>query len=232
MKPALIYFFVCVNALAALAQSGVEKPPLPPGPLIQAVQDLSSWQITYAYGDDKKKGASPSANPTPAPVVVKGTVSMSVPRRVILTRTKPLWVAMVENIDGRKYEEWSDGHVQMFRVDGTTDAGLVPKDSDGTPLLPNFGAMGFPDMEWISDKTYTGVQNVAGHQCLVFTKGSMTAWVDLETRSPLRWQQGEEVRGFLQLAPPTGMIVLPPEVLNLSQALRHDRERQAQPYTP
>ena len=232
MKPALIYFFICVNALAALAQSGDEKPPLPPGPLIRAVQDLSTWQVTYAYGDDKKKEASPSANPTPAPVIVKGTISMAVPRRITLTRTKPLWVAMVDNVDGRKYEEWSDGYVQIFRADGAAEVGLVPKDSDGVPMLPNFGAMGFPDMEWISDKTYSGVQTVGGRQCLVFTNGSMTAWVDVESRFPLRWQQGQEIRGFVQLAPPNGMIVRPPDVHNLSQAVRRDRERQAQPYTP
>jgi hypothetical protein len=94
----------------------------------------------------------------------------------------------------------------------------VPKNMSGVGIIPNFGAIGFPDMTWVSAATYSGVEPIGGHPCLVFKKDDMTAWIDQESRYPVQWQRGGELRTFRQLARPAGTLEPPPEVVKLIQA--------------
>jgi hypothetical protein len=234
MRSTMICLGVCAGLTAAVAQTTggtAAKPPLPGGPLLLKPEALSTWVITYAYPGEDKKAASATGAQRPAPVIpTQSAVSLARPRQITLTYTKPLWRAVVVNIDGRNEMEWSDGKVQIYEADGKSDPGLVPKDMSGRPLLPNYGRIGFPEMDWVSVATYTAVQSVGQHACLVFQKDDMTAWVDQDTRYPVKWQRGEEeIRGFTQLPPPTTPLVLPPEIARLSQAVQKDFERLARP---
>jgi len=79
-------------------------------------------------------------------------------------------------------------------------------------------------MGWISAGTYTGIQKAVGRDCIVFQKDDMTAWVDEDTRYPVKWQRGGEIRTFAQLPPPAAPLVLPPEVTKLSEAIKREKE--------
>jgi hypothetical protein len=57
----------------------------------------------------------------------------------------------------------------------------------------------------------------------------MTAWVDSETRYPVKWQRGGETRNFTELPAPDGLLKLPPEVSDLFQGAKRDREKLKQP---
>lgn len=204
-----------IGVMPAQTNAPLEKPPLPSGRLLNKPADFSCWQMDYVYDSDQKKPAVSNALPSG---VRPGVISNAPPRQVVLTLTKPLWHAAVLTLDKQRIDEWSDGVVPYFRADGIPGAMQVPVNTGGGAILPNYGAIGFPDMGWVSAASYAGVQAIKGHMCLVFEKDDMTAWINLETRDPVQWRRGGETRTFTQLAKPAGMLELPPDVANLSEA--------------
>jgi hypothetical protein len=223
----MIFLVICASVAVALAQTGGEanKPPLPAGPLIRRPLDFSAWVITYLYPGETPKSVAVAASEHRSPASAQlGLFFSASPRSVTLTYTNPFWHGAAENIDGCKVQQWSDGKNQYFEAVGIPGAQTVPTNQAGIPLIPNYGAPGFPDMDWISADTYTGIQSVGGHDCIVYHKDEMTAWIDQVTRYPVKWEKGGEVRSFSQLPPPSAVLVLPPEVLKISQALKRQNE--------
>jgi len=210
----LIALGLCLNLVST--GTGQEQQSLPAGWSPRPPSASSAWLIAYSYGGEN--GAQP--------VQSQGSFSFAAPRQVTVIHVKPLWEAIAENIDGRKLEQWSDGVVRIFKADGNANADLVSKDTLGY-LLPDYGD--FPDMAWVSAATYCGVQNVGKQRCFIFKKEGMTAWIDQESRYPVKWQRGMEVRTFLQVPMPSAPVVLPPEVLRLLQSVRQDAERLQRP---
>jgi len=232
----LIAAFLAVLAVASPADQSllaagpaVAPTPLPDGPLLNAGGDFSAWQITYSYASDKPSATGkPPPAPTPTP---PGNISFLPPRTVTLVRTKPLWHAVAIDIAGGKMDQWCDGSVRFFVENGIPPE-LPPVGGPFDKKFPNFSAMGFPDLDWISPSTYLGTQTLDTNKCMVFSKGDMKAWIDLKTRFPVRWQQGGETRAFRQLPPPDGMLTLPPDISKISDALKKDAALLHRPVLP
>lgn len=201
------------------ADPAVEQAPLPGGPLLNAGDDFSAWQITYSYASDKPSATGkPSPPPIPAPL-----------RTLTLTRTKPFWHAEAIDISGGKMDQWCNGALRLVVV-GDRPPGLPPSGANFAAKFPNFSAISFPDMDWISPSTYVGMQLLGLNKCMVFSKGDMKAWIDLETRFPVSWQLGStETRTFRQLPPPDGMLTLPPDVSKVFASLNHDLDLMRRP---
>lgn len=205
---------------SAMADPAVVPTPLPNGPLVDQGGAFSAWQITYSYDSDKP-AAGGKAPPVPE-AAGHSRVSALSPRTLTLTRTKPLWHAVTVDTTGGKVEQWCDGSVR-FLVEGGRPPSLPPSGGLFDAKFPNFSAKYFPDMDWISASTYLGTQTMNSRPCLLFGKGDMKAWIDLETRFPVRWQRGDaETRTFRQLPTPADMLTLPPDVLKASTQIKHD----------
>jgi hypothetical protein len=209
----------CLGDPSAQAQ---DFPPLPSGPLLQKMADYSAVQITYSYPEAPAKPApggwgppGPDRSPT-SPI-----------RQLTLTRTKPIWHALRIDIYGNTMGEWYTGRHDFYEAVGFPE----PLLHDPSPSqinaqgLPDFRRVDFPDMDWVSSQTYAGVESVGGRQCLIFKKNNMTAWIDLESRLPVQWQQGGEIRTFQQLPPPTEPLVLPPKIAKIAAALNYDHDK-------
>jgi hypothetical protein len=203
---------------------------LPPeGPLPHRPPDHSAWRISYEYPEDKlqkKPGASSPALP-PAPA---NSMSMAKPRQITLTFDRPLWHAVIANVDGRTNDEWSDGAIQYVKPDGNLGVMVVPPVNPGTDhyLVPNFGKDPFSDMAWASRGTYTGTEAVEGHKCFVFKKDDMTAWIDAVSLYPVQWQRGDEMRKYLSLPDPGG-LTLPTEFQKVAQDYQRYRKMTTRP---
>jgi len=197
---------LCLGDLRA--QTG-EPPPLPPGPLLQKMADYSAMKITYSYPQEQEKAIATDKSP-PGPTLF----SLTPIRQLTLTRTKPIWHAVRVDVYGNNLGQWYDGHNSYCEVVGISEP-AVNNPAQGQTYsagMPDLNQTDFPDMGWISPQTYTGVETMVGHKCLVFKKNDMTAWIDLESRLPVQWQRGKETRTFQQLPPPTALLALPPKI--------------------
>lgn len=207
---------VCFVTAAASAQTPI--PPLPSGPLLLQPADFSAWQITYQYPHESQQpAAAPGAHAPGSPPLSQGALyAISPARQVTLTITRPAWHAAITDTAGRKIDEWFDGLLVTFQAGGKPDAMRVPM-SWRHPLLPNYGAVPFSDMEWISPATYAGLVKVNGRPAIFFKNDTTTAWIDLETRYPIAWERGGEKRTYKPLAPPVAMLTLPDSVIKASE---------------
>ena len=219
------------HILSAMGQSApaAAVAPLPSGPLLRQATNFSAWQINYRYPGDPEK---PGAAAAPSGPAASNSVSFAAPRRITIIRTYPVWRAVFQNVDGALVDEWSDGRMQYFQTSEQAPGQLMTRDGSGVPTFPDFSKKGFPDMDWISASTYAGAQMIGSRKCLVFKKDDMIAWTDLQSRYPVRWQHGEEVREFVELASPVAVLQLPPKIQAVADAVKHDAEKLSQPPPP
>jgi hypothetical protein len=201
---------------------------LPPGPLLASPPAFSQWVITFSYADEQtSKPTGTSGPPLPAYLKLR-------PRTVTTTKTKDLIHENIVVISGPMQDKWYVGNTQYWKIADEPDwyvnnpvaAGETPGESY-TPLPKS----GFRDLEWVSEKTYTGTENHAGKQCLVFksnkTSGNHTlsfvAYVDLKTRLPVEAQISGETRAYQFLNGPTTMQTLPDDLA--AQITRGEKAR-------
>jgi hypothetical protein len=188
--------------------------PLPPGPIVIPAPDFASWQITYDYGSDKTgQGSTTSSADDPA------NSPTGLPKMITMTRTRPLWHAVLVDMAGNKKETWYDGTTR-FQVVGSQ---VIPSNAMSTHSMAFKDYFGgdadFPDIAWVSADNYLGTQK--GTVYWVFREGPDGAmvWIDSSTHYPARWQQGTEVRTFQFLSPPTSSLVLPSNVAKMAQTM-------------
>ena len=199
---------------------------LPDGPLLSKSPALSAWQIDYSYASDKQAAQKPAPTPavSNAPPLIQ-SLSVLPPRTLILTRTKPIWHAVLVDISGGKAEQWFDGSARYFLQKGYTP--FITSNSESR--FPDFTTIDFPDMNWVSASTFVGTEVMDAHPCLVFSKGDMKAWIDTQSRFPVRWQRKEETRKFRELPAPSDILTLPEELVPLSRAVKQADVRRHTP---
>jgi hypothetical protein len=223
--------FAAMTILAAVSgenrslvadDSGGGETPLPDGPLLNVAPDFSTWQITFSYASDKPSAAG-KAPPAPLPPP-PGILSTLPPRTITVIRTKPLWHAEIIDTAGWKMDQWDDGASRYYIASGSPPR-FVPNGYGSDPKFTDFTTASFPNMDWISAATYVGTAPMDSHKCMVFSKGDMKAWIDLETRFPVRWQRTDaETRTFRRLSPPDDKLILPSSISKISAAIQHDRD--------
>lgn len=218
----LIYYLVWISTLLSADAKPIsvedEIPPLPSGPILKRLPDMSSWQITYVYPEDKDKQKTESLT-TPVQKVDKGSLpDFLPPRKIVVTKTNPIWSAVCIDVEGRKIEEWSPGNGRFVDLQGTVMPLPEMEGIAGGELtnevncVPSFSGFDFPGMDWISKENYKGIQKVGPRVFYVFQdepKG-LIAWVDAATQFPVRLIKGDEIRTLQLLPPPTQMLTIPP----------------------
>jgi hypothetical protein len=224
MKKTWLVFWM-VSALAGFkaADAQEEQLTLPPDFALGKMPAFSKWQILFSYDDDKP--AAGAAAPAP-----KGVKAAPRARQVTVTRTDPLWHAIVVNTDGTTQECWGEANFLYFRPASGGQPFEFHSDSrvnfgGSSNFITNYAQGDFPDLAWISPKTYIGGQK----GIFVFQesedkrnkgdKGAM-AWVAADTRYPISWKKGNETRVFHILTPPTDQITFPPDIAKMAQQAR------------
>jgi len=211
------FFYPCLGLVALFAQSSAwaaDLPKeLPPGPLLRKGGDRCAWQITFSY------------NPQP-PQATENPYLSAPPRKTTFTRTKAVWRAVTEGMNGKFLELCSDGKNEFIKSSALPAPTFVPTDDKGVrpPFLFDFGSGNYPDLDWISAETFVKIQPLQSRTALVFVNGDTTAWIDAETRFPIRWQRKGETRVFEQLPAPSQAVELPADVARLSADLKKASE--------
>ncbi len=251
--------FIASVILMVFAEQGrcqptLAQPSLPPGPLIaNHMPDYAQWTIDYTYSDAPKPGAD-SALLTQYkklalqdPAIAKAmanphfidALNPARPVHVVITKTGNIRHVERSLERGLKSELWSDAGTRIEQ-----NANMPgPIVSMGNSVTQNE----FPEFNWVSKESFTGIDTGNGHQCLVFKSQVDTlelahpgsggsgvtvpaiAYIDLKTRYPISLQFGVETRQFTYLAPPTAQLVLPDECAAAVKATE-DRIQKATPH--
>lgn len=196
------------------------KTPLPPGPILATPPDFAKWQIlfTYAPASASGNGGSSADSFTPPPA---GSL---LPKSVTVTRTKPLWEAVL--VDGRDQVTTCifDGFVSFLQSPGNVAAPITDPVHTPLPRMLDLSHRNFLDMDWVSTSTYLGTEKSTSY--LVFQEGpaGTMVWIDGSTHLPVRWQRGDQVRTYQFLSAPEQPLQLPEDIAKLSLQWRHIRD--------
>src|ERR1700722_14084883 len=157
MKKTWLIFWI-VSALAGFqaADAQEEQITLPPDFALGKMPAFSKWQILFSYDEDKPAGGAV----VPAVMGVKPALRA---RQVTVTRTDSLWHAIVVNTDGSTQECWGEGEFVYFRPDPRNQPLEFHDDrrvdfGGSSRFAISYDQGDFPDLAWVSPKTYIGGQ--------------------------------------------------------------------------
>jgi hypothetical protein len=171
--------FCCALLTLASATFGQDSPgtppPLPSGPLLKRAPDLSTWTVTSQNGAPPKQGQNQNS----------GGDNQQAPqgfRQAVVTKTGKIIDEQLVDALGRKFELW---HVNGMLLTGGESAPVIVPDSAGKDIYTtNFALSDFAGLDWISPRTYAGIQKVMGRDCIIFRGevNSQPAAVQSETK--------------------------------------------------
>jgi hypothetical protein len=240
MKGGIIYALIGLLPLAAaVAQtkpgSDARKVSLPPDFKLAESGEYSTWGIVFSYAGDTTKAASPEVQlPAHSPYSGEsGGFDPGTARELVVTRTGGVRQLQVTGINGKHYEQWSDGQ-RNFWVDSTgavsvirPSSSLLVGETNLNSLLDRylrFSRNIFADTEWVGERTCRGVESVEGLRCWYFTDGNRRAWVGQESRAIVCWQGGGETRHYRRLPDPKEQLKFP---ATIQKALEEGRKHEA-----
>lgn len=214
----------------AFAQNRKSPPPaLPSGRIVNKLGNTEAWRIDFTYA--KKQAGAPREGSQPVARVYEE------PTSAILERKKTNWhVALLEKNTGQRIDYWADGkdvfcqtpespRIRRASVYAPADS----EDNTAAQIIAWMERRQFPNMEWLSKKTYQGTESVHSRDCWVFRKGDMTTWIDRHERVPVQWTQGGQTRIFTRLPSPK-RIRLPPQAMAILRGIKKDREILNRPF--
>lgn len=232
LRTAISSLFVWAAVVSGADLDAIRKEPLPNGPLIKPLPNPAHWQVHISY-------SSRTAEPDPAaPAPANASdAAATLPRSLSVKRFGAWTCAQAVTGDGQKTEAWFQNRTPYLLLADNSPVVLSVSDRDDeTPILPlfNIDSQHFPDTEWVSAKTYLGIQSLSSKECLVFRQtddaASAVVWVDLETRYPIQWKRESETRVFKILTPPDHPLNPPDPIEKTSKVL--NRIQQAASYSP
>lgn len=234
-----------VGNILANDNSGLAMTPLPPGPILLPLADMCAWRILFSYGNGPA-GAGNTANAANAGKLAPGTKGLPQMVSVVQTKPLwHTTIVTMDGKRIECWGEGGDvcylilGAGEKPTVLMKHSTAMVPEltgqlgpngkpttvmkleggDFEGGPgskylFSPGQGSI-FPDMDWLSPQTYVGLQQGA----LVFREqgsGGAEAQIKADTRFPVSWTKGNEVRTFQLLPAPQDTLVLPPDVARVA----------------
>jgi hypothetical protein len=224
MKCLMMGFLSALAMLRAGAQE--EQLSLPPDFALAKAPAFSQWEVTFSFKEETAAatggGAPPAAN------VPAGKNAPIYPKQLTVTRTAPIWHAVLVMTNETTAECWGDGHWAYMVPTPTSSAiALSPHSSTGrydmggySKLICDYDQIDYPDLEWISSQTYIR----SGKGVFIFREKSengATATIAADARTPVTWTNGIETRVFRFLPPPTDMLEFPEGIGKISAELKH-----------
>jgi hypothetical protein len=220
--------------LAADSSSEIVKTPVPSGALINKMPDLSAWKISYIYDSEKKDPVTGKPG-TPPPPPGGSKLQESI-RSITVSRGGDNWVAISEDVKGNRLEQCASGGIPYTsdpRRPGITTMICPSASGQLQPDIKDFSSGSFPDLEWVTPSTYSGVQKFQEVDYLVFAKeDGSKAWVNAKTRFPAMVKTPSVTITFERLPNPSLPLILPEGAKNLIQAMNQDRAIFTKPRHP
>lgn len=201
------------------------KPTPPPPPYLKAAPKMSAWTVQFG----EAQAASQQKSATGSRI-----------RQINVVRTKALRLVVFTCGDGRREELWSNG--TCFVANSAGSATLTGFFMAPESLEEQYQVSDFPEFRWVSKHNYVGTVELEQRPCLVFqgvdfskkladwrvdqpggekpvskpvAEKMMTAWIDAETRLPVQWALGNEVRKVIFTPPPSGMLTVPEKIAEI-----------------
>jgi hypothetical protein len=228
-NPGVLLVFLLVSAIRTWAQSDTQNPVPPDGALLAAAPSFSQWRVTFTYPEElaKKDDGTPTKPETRT-------------RTILTTRSKNIVHEETISAQGIKREDWHVGQMQYALLPGTSQ---WFQGSDKS----TFPANGFRDLDWITEESYAGKANLGDRSCLIFVPAEKrqgqtasgllekldslptVAYIDAQSRLPVRVREDGIQRAYQFLAPPTSMLSLPPDLAQTLKKADDTRARLSQP---
>ena len=219
----LLPFILAVAIGSSVVAQTANNAPFPGGPVLAKTADFAKWTTTTITSVPESGTGGTDASPSSEKADLKKT---------IVTTTKTLPVRLVSTIAANG-EERSIWCLEPFEV---LTSQHLPKPllfTSPNPIYVDYSRSDFPELEWISEANFVGIQKVGERQELHFRttiapnasaaatakaaghelSGTLCeATVDAKTRLPVSFKQGDEISTYNFEEPPTSVLVPPPEV--------------------
>jgi hypothetical protein len=212
----------------------LQMAPLPTGFSLSRLPAQAKWEILFSYPDDKTPNTKAAGT---AGAADAGSPVMARPRLVTVTRTDPIWHAVMTDTAGATRDSWGDGLYVYLQPPGADSPVPVSTQThvkywSGSMLfLTCYNGADFVETDWISSATYVGKRGNA----FVFRQAGDAGWevsVDASTRLPVLWKQGQVTRTLRVLDTPAEMQELSPTVAKMSADLQHFHQASVAPPRP
>jgi len=215
---------LCVTLSPLPAQSPT-APPEPRAPLLPRMPALASWNVTFQYAGEEKP-ARPDA-----PRRYLG----SVPRSMVVTKTKDVCREQIQLATGKQVERWDFAGTQFHSdEEGTVFLIVPPSEESPDPEYYDRRKSDFPELSWINKDNYLGVEDFQGTPAFHFEMErdgrTFSAFLSVENQRPLSFSDGSATRLYHFNPPPSGQLVPPPAFL--SAYTRHKQAMEALKYRP
>lgn len=218
---------ILVSAPAVMAQSATapSSEPQKAVPVRLRAPEKARWLITLnprksveeASGGDTGEGAETAG----------GKKRLPFQQRTQVTKQGSVIFEQVYFGDGKRHEKWCVGDLQypvIVGAKGDSAVAYTKTSFSSTPdpmLFTDYSASDFPGAEWLSGKSPVGRKKVMGRECLVFSEGDKSAYVDVENLYPLVLQASGQTWVIEFQPTPQGSLSLPP-------AIAKDQEKRAE----
>jgi len=138
-------------------------------------------------------------------------------RKVIVTKTREILHERISNHSGQQRERWVLGRFQYSQFGPKKEFLPFTRRSispEGDPdRYVDYSATDFPGFEWVSPEYFTGIKKANGRECLVYSKGDMTAFVALDNRLPVGLVKDGKQRIYEFQPAPQSVLTPPPAVM-------------------
>jgi len=201
-------------------------------------------KYAYGKGDDpKKKAAADTLPPMGDPSSGKTVSSDPRPRRIMVIKTPEALYEETITLSGDISRRWYFGRFNLEILQLGRNGRVLPLDTHDrqNELVSAYQRHDFSDLGWISASNFRGIQKIGELDCLFFSdevaipqptpppmnpsevhlapvapppKVATYAWIDAQSRLPLKWQRGSEIRSFW-FGPATPIPEMPPEAKHL-----------------
>jgi hypothetical protein len=246
MKRLLIYLFSVTAALSIHAQDPDLTSKLPPGPLIQKrAPGYARWTITQQ--PTKSAGATPLAPKPKTSLTITITKTGNILLQEFLDPTGRSWATWYPNFS-TGYILWPDHKTVMAQGPST----------DGSLTYIDFSHTDFPQFDWLTKESFSGIKSMSGKSCLTFqgqidlssgkvraarfkagagpnsdSSNTVIAYVEVSSRLPVAMQAGTTLSDYEFLAPPSTMLELPQPVRDaIAGRQKSDRSMVRAPIQP
>lgn len=174
-----------------------ETPLLPPPtePVLATLPGLAAWNEIYA----PKKTSSPAENSAASP---KET-SLSLKKVQAEKGASNLHLTRIWSDDSRT-EYWQIKDTSFEERPGSSSVYVTTPERRASSYSDlDYTKSPFPELNWVSLKSYVGVALYAGKPCYIFRETSKStppitkiAWIDGATKLPVAYDDGNSVRTF------------------------------------
>ncbi len=210
---------VSSNLVVVAAPPGIGEE-LPAGPLLAPVPNLTRWDVFFRFGlsGQETPDEPPGGTEIDAEAAVPGDQR---PRRTTVIKAGRVYFQEKRTRSGEIHRNWLflDPRLEIVQFNPPNRVLAIASGDRLSGLATSLERGDFPELDWLSSKNFRGLRKLAGRDCLFFqdevtlarvgpeaasgdigdaapVKVKSEAWIDLETRLPLKFHRGEEVRRY------------------------------------